>query len=104
MLLMFTVPATGRAHSVELKPVLVQEYRETVSDMIKYHSPSLDRLRRAAHNKLAEPVLAVLQSELPTEDPAELSKEARHIVATFLEQSLTGRSTVRELLASNTLL
>lgn len=100
MFITFTVPVTGNTHKVDLRPELIQEYRVTVEEMKKYNSPSLDRVRRQAHNKLSQPVLSVLQSELPDLELPQLAIEARQIVATFLEQSLTGRSTVRELLNS----
>lgn len=103
MLLTFTIPATGHIRSVDLRDELVHEYKLSVMEMSRYFSPALDRQRRAAHNRCAASLIPVLKEELPEENEADLAQEARRIVTGFLEESLTGRSMVRELLDSGLL-
>jgi len=103
MLLTFTIPSTGHIRSVDLRDELVHEYKLSIQEMSRYFSPALDRQRRAAHNKVAASLVPILKEELPEEDDASLTQEARRIVTGFLEESLTGRSMVRELLDSGLL-
>ena len=104
MLISFTVPTTGTNYSVDLKPELVAEYKVAVQDLGKYHTPSCDKARRLAHNKVSQSVFYILRKELPAEEDSELWNEARSIVTRFLEPSLIGRSTVRDLRCSGMLL
>lgn len=101
MIMTFTVPSTGHTHQVQLKDELVQEYRLTVEQMSRYYSPTIDSQRRRAHNQVSTPVLHILREELPEQDEKTLANEARHIVTAFLEMTLTGRSSVREIRNSN---
>lgn len=104
MIISFVVAVTGHCLSVELNDRQVSEYRNCVQDMQRYFSPQLDRQRRAAHNKVSQPVLEALMVDCPELDPQELLLEARSIVTEFFVKTHPGRSRVGELRNSGSLI
>ena len=94
MLMTFTVPCTGHVHQIQLPDAVIHEYRMTIEEMEKFRCPQLDRLRRAAHNKLSTPICTILRDEMPDKTEKELMEEARNLTTQFLDNSPVGRSTV----------
>lgn len=99
--MVLTFQFNGTTYSAQLDDKLVQEYKQVVTDFMRFHSPAMDRQRREAHNKVSKPVLQLLLGILPEEDEKKLFEEARAVVANFFANSLTGRSRVREVKDSN---
>jgi len=93
----------GQQCEAALNDELIEIYRRSIELMYKLHSPSLDRERRKAHNKVSQPVFEILKTLLPDEEEYVLLEESRHIVTAFFDSAPTGRSTVGLLLGSDLL-
>lgn len=84
MRLEFNILFSGASYCVDLNQAAVLDYRATVEEMARFFSIAIDRQRRAAHNKVAAPILSILREQLPTEDESALAKEARDLVTLTL--------------------
>jgi len=101
--MLFQCEYNSTHYEVELSERYISEYRSAVKDHLKYGSPSLDKARRTAHNKLAAPLAAIItlspMHEACGDKPIDI---ARYLVADHFDSTLfKSQSKVQSIMAQS---